>query len=116
MEPQALNVSPASARPAIERAASKRRMGDRGYQKPPEKRWILIRLLSADRRPSVTGYLPQVIGEGSMLGRARVEAVAGQPIVARTGFTADLSDVDIRETRSCGFCPSNRIEGVDSRA
>src|SRR2546423_14424449 len=102
MEPQALNVSPASARPAIERAASKRRMGDRGYQKPSEKRRILIRLSSADRSPGGTGCLPQGIGEGSMLGRAWVQSVAGPPVIARTGFTADFGEGRIPATRSLG--------------
>ena len=116
MAPQSLNVSPASARPAIERASSKRRMGDRGYQKQSDERRILIRLSSSDRSPGGTGYLPQVIGEGSVLRRTWMKAVGGQPVMATTRLAADLRDVGILETCQVGFCPSDRIDGVDSRA
>src|SRR2546428_10978456 len=116
MAPQALNVNPTSIKLAIERAASKRRMEDRGYQKQTEKRRILIRLSSSYRSPGGTGHLPEVIGEGSMLRRTWMKAIGGQPVIATTGFAADLGDVGKPETRRRSFCPSNRIECVDSRA
>src|SRR2546423_13243027 len=113
MEPQALNVSPASARPAIERAASKGRMGDRGYQKQSEKGRILIRLSSADRGPGGTGCLPQGRGEGSMLRWPWMKPIGGQPVIAPAGFTADLGDVAITGNPRWRFCPSNRIGCVE---
>src|SRR6266567_3908240 len=116
MAPQALNVNPASIRPAIERAARKRRMGDRGYQKQTEKRRILIRLSSSYRSPGGIGYLPEMIGEGSVLRRTWMKAIGGQPVIATTRLAADLRDVGILETCRVGFCPSDRIECVDSRA
>src|SRR2546429_9007093 len=109
MEPQALNVSPASARPAIERAASKRRMGDRGYQKQSEKGRILIRLSSADRGPGGTGCLPQVRGEGSMLRWPWMKPIGGPPVIPPAGFPADLGDVALPDNPTCSFRPSKRL-------
>src|SRR5256885_12817672 len=95
MEPQALNVSPASARPAIERAASKGRMGDRGYQKQSEKGRILIRLSSAYRGPGGTGCLPQVRGEGSVLRWPWMKPICGPPATGPPGFAHEPGDVAI---------------------
>src|SRR5207244_12959925 len=111
MAPQALNINPASIRPAIERAAGKRRMGDRGYQKQTKKRRILIRLSSSYRRPGGTDHFPQVIGEGSVLDRTWVKAIGGQPVTATTRLAADLRDAGILQTCRVRFCPRARLQG-----
>src|ERR1700682_830607 len=57
-----------------------------------------------------------MIGEGVMLRRPWMKAVAGEPAAPTVGFTADPGDVGGLETARSGFFPGNVIECIDSRA
>src|SRR5467141_3428772 len=92
----------ASSRPAI--PGPMRRMGNRGYQKRRAKPRILIAFLRRpDARPDRADHIPESVGDGSVLRRAGMQAVRGEPAVTPVRLAGDASDVREMETTSIGL-------------
>src|SRR6202011_6365321 len=95
----------------------RRRMGDRGYQKRRAKPRILIRFLRRpDARPHGADHIPESVGDGSVLRRAGMQAVRGEPVATTVRLAGHRSDVREMETTSIGLVVGDAIEGIDAGA